>query len=34
MDGIMFPPHSHAKALTLKMTVFGYRAFKEVIKVK
>lgn len=28
------PPHSYVEALTPKETVFGDRAFKEIVKVK
>ena len=28
------PPHSYVKVLTLNLTVFGERAFKETINIK
>ena len=30
----LFPQNSYTKALTLKVTVFGNKAYKEIIKVK
>ena len=34
MDWIVSPQNSHVEDLTFKVTVFGDRAFKEMIKVK
>lgn len=34
MDVIVSPAHSYAEAPTCNITVGGYRAFKEVTKVK
>ena len=33
MDWIVYPPNLYAEALHLNVTVFGDRAFKEVIKI-